>query len=410
MTFSDRQLRQLRGKLDHKRVKTRDHGGREVSYVEGWYVMAEANRIFGFDGWDRSTLSQQVLYERGKGPTFAVAYRAQVRLVVRPEAHEIVREGSGFGSANDKDLGLAHELALKAAETDATKRALATFGNRFGLALYDAARNGGHKSNGSLPHPLNPRPAPAASKNANAEATAAPNELGGEETPARSGEAAKDDDGIQSALVFFKALRSRVLRAADVAELDEIALRSSDELSRLRQAHPDLRDRRGRHFAEVVLSLIELKRQEFERRQSQTPLEAKLAIRVSIDKSRLLHSVLKRHRDKDHLRRVAALPCLVCGRKPSQAHHVRYAQARGMALKVSDEFTVPLCSIDHDALHRSGDERAWWEERRIDPLPHAQRLWQESRGVVVEAAPAVEAKDMAEPNANPTRGPDDPVH
>jgi hypothetical protein len=68
----------------------------------------------------------------------------------------------------------------------------------------------------------------------------------------------------------------------------------------------------------------------------------------------------KRIRDKAHVAFVAKEPCLVCGRKPAQAHHIRFAQPRALGLKVSDEFTVPLCNGHHDSLHRTGDERAWW--------------------------------------------------
>ena len=83
---------------------------------------------------------------------------------------------------------------------------------------------------------------------------------------------------------------------------------------------------------------------------------------------------------KEHLRFVARQPCLICGRKPSQAHHVRYAQQRGLGLKVSDEFAVPLCATHHSENHRTGDERRWWEEKKIDPLTVAQDLWRTSKG------------------------------
>ena len=91
----------------------------------------------------------------------------------------------------------------------------------------------------------------------------------------------------------------------------------------------------------------------------------------------------KRIRDKAHLAFVAAQPCLVCGRRPAQAHHLKFAQSRAMSLKVSDEFTLPLCNVHHDQLHRTGDERAWWARSGIiDPLKLAARLWAASRGHV----------------------------
>ena len=70
---------------------------------------------------------------------------------------------------------------------------------------------------------------------------------------------------------------------------------------------------------------------------------------------------------------------LVCGRQPSDPHHIRFAQQRALGRKVSDEFTVPLCRIHHRELHRKGDEAAWWKSVNIDPMPIALRLWQHSR-------------------------------
>ena len=88
----------------------------------------------------------------------------------------------------------------------------------------------------------------------------------------------------------------------------------------------------------------------------------------------------RRRRDKAHLQYVAAKPCLVCGRAPCDAHHLRFAEPRALGRKVSDEFTVPLCRTHHRQVHDRGDERAWWEEVRIDPQPIARQLWSETRG------------------------------
>src|SRR3546814_9671296 len=65
-----------------------------------------------------------------------VNYMAKVRITVGG----VLREGCGFGQGIDKDVGQAHESAIKESETDAMKRALMTFGNQFGLALYDKTR------------------------------------------------------------------------------------------------------------------------------------------------------------------------------------------------------------------------------------------------------------------------------
>ena len=82
-----------------------------------------------------------------------------------------------------------------------------------------------------------------------------------------------------------------------------------------------------------------------------------------------------RERDRDHLRFVASQPCLVCGRSPSDSHHIKFAEQRAMGRKVSDRFTVPLCRLHHRELHRRGNERAWWQIHGIDPLAVAARLW-----------------------------------
>jgi hypothetical protein len=86
-----------------------------------------------------------------------------------------------------------------------------------------------------------------------------------------------------------------------------------------------------------------------------------------------------RLRDKDHRKFVSTQPCVVCGRSPADAHHLRFAQPRALGRKVSDEFTVPVCRVHHRELHRHGDEAAWWQSIKIDPLSIAQRFWQHAR-------------------------------
>lgn len=82
-----------------------------------------------------------------------------------------------------------------------------------------------------------------------------------------------------------------------------------------------------------------------------------------------------RERDRNHLRFVARRPCLVCGRSPSDPHHIKFAEQRAMGRKVSDRFTVPLCRLHHRELHRRGNEREWWQNHGIDPLAIAATLW-----------------------------------
>ena len=78
---------------------------------------------------------------------------------------------------------------------------------------------------------------------------------------------------------------------------------------------------------------------------------------------------------------MASQPCLVCGRTPADAHHLRFAQPRALGMKVSDEFTVPVCRSHHRDLHRVGDERAWWHNLNIDPMPIAMNLWERGGAV-----------------------------
>jgi len=86
-----------------------------------------------------------------------------------------------------------------------------------------------------------------------------------------------------------------------------------------------------------------------------------------------------RLRDKEHCKFVASQPCVVCGRTPSEAHHIRFAQPRALGRKVSDEYTVPVCRLHHRELHAYGDEASWWAGVSIDPLPIALELWRRSR-------------------------------
>ncbi len=257
MPFTDRQTKALTGKLNARHVRTRIDVGLTLSYIEGWHAIAEANRIFGFEHWDRETVECRCVWHGTTRGRHGASYIARVRIRVRAGRELVVREGSGAGQGQADNPGGAHDVALKTAETDATKRALATFGNPFGLALYDPARRGVRR--------------------------------------ARANPASKPN---------------------------------------------------GRPVA-------------------------------AVDKSALAIGTPRRQRDKIHLKFVAGEPCLVCGRQPSQAHHLAFMQPRALASKVSDEWTVPLCALHHRELHDRGDEQAWWRERGIEPEPTARLLWQQ---------------------------------
>src|ERR1700730_9474575 len=127
-----------------------------------------------------------------------------------------------------------------------------------------------------------------------------------------------------------------------------------------------------------------------------------------IDKSVLTINTPKRYRDKGHLRFVAQQTCVLCGRKPAEAHHIRFAQPRALARKSGDEFTVPLCRAHHRAVHRVGDEKAWWQQAGVDPLKVARKLWKLTRLGGPRIRPATPTQDTAAepaPNAELPTGP-----
>ena len=143
--FTDQQLAQLAAPLNRANVKSRKQGSAQVSYIPGWHAINEANKIFGYDCWQRETIALECVNAsertigRDNKSGWTVTYTARVRITVFTGISfpNIIREGCGAGHGIDVDLGQAHESALKEAETDAMKRALMTFGNPFGLALYD---------------------------------------------------------------------------------------------------------------------------------------------------------------------------------------------------------------------------------------------------------------------------------
>lgn len=237
MAFTDQQNKKLQAKLSDKYVRSRELNGTTLSYMEGWHVISEANRIFGFDAWDRASLNRTCVWQGEDGGRYRCVYAVKVRITVRAGEVFVVREGTGTGEGSGYRPGDAHDIAIKAAETDATKRALATFGNPFGLALYDKEKLGVRKSR---------------------------------------------------------------TKTQQVAPNGSISKKNS------------------------------------------FPLKEP-----------------KRLRNKGHLRFVASHPCLICDRRPTQAHHIRFAQPRALGRKVSDEYTVPLCATHHMKLHQTGDEQHW---------------------------------------------------
>ena len=325
MSFTQTQVRKLRSKLRPQHVRTREAEGVTLSYLEGWHVVAEANRIFGFDGWDRETISSECVWTKQVNGRYCAAYVTRVRIRVRAGDAVILREGSGAGESNAPMPGQAHELAAKAAETDATKRALMTFGNAFGLSLYAGTA------------------APRAKVAAASEAVA------GKDEAAEGRDAVVDRHPGPTPIQHEQSAP---------AEAHTEAGREGNEPS-------------SSHFLPVSLPgpdwppINALDEAERLNRERQT----------RVDKSVLAVSEPARIRNSGHLAFVASRPCLICGRNRAHAHHLKFAQPTALGRKVSDEFTVPLCSVHHRELHRHGDERVWWDAHRVDALKVAEELW-----------------------------------
>jgi DNA recombination protein Rad52 len=317
MGFSVKQLQALRRGLNSRHVRTREANGRQLTYIEGWYAISEANRIFGFGGWNRETVESRCVLARENRGSFLAVYVAKVRITVQADGATIVREGHGSGEGRGTSPGEVHDIALKAAETDATKRALATFGKPFGLELYRKDKNASLQSLPTL------KPATA-----------------GPPTQPRLGSHPDDTTPIPRPSHYYG--RRHQGSMTELLRQDQATREDNAATPPLAPAAPTLRPDK-------------------------------------IDKSQLAIAEPKRLRDKAHLKFVASQPCLVCGRQPSDPHHLRFAQPRAIGLKVSDEFTVPLCRGHHRQLHQAGNEETWWEDLQINSLEVAKGLWERSR-------------------------------
>lgn len=147
--FTDKQNQLLKYNLDGSRVKTRQQGNIQLSYLEGYDIIDTANFAFGFGNWSyRVTSLEQVSEEINEKQNKVIGYKAIVAVTVYDGFHKfnITKEDIGFGIGVAKEYAGAHESAGKEAVTDALKRALRTFGNMFGNALYD-------KSQKNVDHP-----------------------------------------------------------------------------------------------------------------------------------------------------------------------------------------------------------------------------------------------------------------
>ncbi len=295
-----------------RQVRTREANGREFSYLEGWYVLSEANRIFGFDGWSRETTESRCV---------------------------LARESRGTSSPSTS--------LASASRCTQRKRAL------FARATARAKAAAPHlprctilRSKPPKPMPPNGRWRPSASRLAlSSTATAKrrqaekPSQSSSCHPRPRTGFHPDDTTPIPRPSRYYGRRRSPPVSEHLAHERRQLAPRPA--APPLAPAVPDLPPGR-------------------------------------IDKSVLTISEPKRIRDRAHLNFVATQPCLICGRQPSDPHHLRFAQPRAIGMKVSDEFTVPLCRGHHRQLHQAGNEVAWWEDRKINALDVARGLWEQS--------------------------------
>jgi Rad52/22 family double-strand break repair protein len=284
----------------------------------------------------------------------ACSYVARVRVLVRAGDVVVCREASGSGHGLGATPGAAHESAIKEAETDAMKLALTTFGNSFGLALYDPELRGVRGGARWI-----------RARQSVAWVVLAP-------------------DGRLLAtyadhLDFCAALQRQLEQIEDPRALKALWGRHAAALEMLRLNSPELIGTEGNHWADILHGLLS-RRLEVVRQCAGTeeaPTSTSQQSGNSSNNSAPERPEPRRMRNREHLRFVAALPCLVCGRTPGHAHHIRFAQPRALGAKPGDQWVVPLCNTHHRALHDAGDEQACWQEAKIDPLAEAERLWQE---------------------------------
>ena len=142
--FSKEQIEILNEELNSNRIKTREKGNINLSYIEGFDVIDTANKVFGFGNWSYSISKlDQVSQELNQNQNNVVCYKAVVQIQIHNTNHtlDVNRQDVGFGTGVAKSLADAHEGAAKEAVTDAIKRCFRSFGNQFGNSLYDKTKN-----------------------------------------------------------------------------------------------------------------------------------------------------------------------------------------------------------------------------------------------------------------------------
>ena len=314
MGFTAKQTHALRRNVDVRQIRTREANGRELFLYRRLVCDLGSQSHFWIRCLEPRDVETRCVLARENRGTFLAVYVARVRITVHAEGATVIREGHGSGEGRGASPGEVHDIALKAAETDATKRALATFGKPFGLELYRQSRTGA-----ALP---------------------ISQPMSGAIAPTRFGFHPDDTTPIPRPSKYYG-----------------------------RRQSPPITE----HFKEPVRPCNPA----FAAAPPLAPAIPEPSP-AKIDKSVLALAEPKRRRDKSHLRFVASQPCLVCGRHPSDPHHLRFAQPRALGVKVSDEFTVPLCRGHHRQLHQAGNEITWWNTLKIDALPVARQLWEQT--------------------------------
>jgi hypothetical protein len=168
----------------------------------------------------------------------------------------------------------------------------------------------------------------------------------------------KDIDSAESAALWARRIlpAKNSLSATDARQLEDAFRAKLEELN-------------GGSSDKETSSLA------FRTTSASRPKSTRTSVGERIDKGKLAHPEPRRIRDREHVRFVAKQPCLICGRLPSDPHHLRFAQHPALGRKVGDEFTVPLCRGHHREAHRCSDEAGWWQGNGIDPSASARALW-----------------------------------
>tara|TARA_R110000868_G_scaffold128417_2_gene336482 strand:+ start:753 stop:1601 length:849 start_codon:yes stop_codon:yes gene_type:complete len=249
-----RQKTALKKAPPQEQIRTRQDKGKTLAYLEGWYVIAEANRIFGPENWDRVTLATQCVWQGKSNGNPVCAYTARVQIRIRAGLASIVREGSGVGQATGQDPGEAHGFALKAAETDATKRCLATLGAPFGLSLYDKE------------HPSTIEAVKGATRPSDRDCSKSANRSHDCDNPNTSETTAPwiafgptgDIKGVfKNPVLCCSAIRRVIEGATSTAELEAAYAVNKRTMGRLSAELPDLRSDGNQHYATILSALFQ---------------------------------------------------------------------------------------------------------------------------------------------------------